>query len=127
MKINRDSIFLIDGIGAAISFALLWILIINFYEIFGFPIEVAKRLSLMPLIFSIYSISCYLWKPLNWQYWLRGIAIANLLYCTVSLWLLTKYFEQLTIYGILYFVIEKIIIIPLAWLELKMAKSNVNE
>ncbi len=115
-----DKVFLIDGIGAAISAILLLLLIAPFESFFGFPAFAAINLALLPVIFSIYSLSCYWSKPKSAIY-LKIIAVANIFYCLLSLGLMIHYFHQLTLFGLLYFLIEKLIVLPLAMWEWKIA------
>lgn len=113
--------FLIDGIGAAMSALLLLLVIVPFQTFFGFPSDAALKLSVLPLIFSIYSLTCYFTKPSS-PVFLKIIAVANILYCLLSLGLVIFYFAQLTVFGLLYFLIEKLIVVPLAVWEWKLSK-----
>lgn len=115
-----DKVFLIDGIGAVISALLLLLLIAPFESFFGFPAFAAINLAALPVIFSIYSLSCYWSKPKSAIY-LKIISIANLTYCLITVGLVIYYFTKITIFGIVYFLIEKMIVIPLAVWEWKMA------
>jgi hypothetical protein len=114
-------VFLIDGIGAAMSALLLLLLIVPFQSFFGFPSDVAIKLFVLPLIFSIYSLTCYFTKPSS-PVFLKIISVANILYCLLSLGLVIFYYAQLTIFGLLYFLIEKLIVVPLAVWEWKLSK-----
>ncbi len=89
------------------------------------PGQVLFRLLPVVLLFSGYSFACYYLSPANGALYLTIIAIANLFYCSLTLYLIFLYFEKLTILGILYFLAEKIIIIALAIVELKAAKAIV--
>ena len=118
-------IFLIDGLGAALSALLLVLLIGRFDSFFGMPKPVIDNLSLLPIAFSVYSLSGYFWNPKHWQVLLKMIAVANILYCCLSLGLVIYHFEHLTIYGILYFLIEKIIVMTLAFVEWKLSNYPI--
>jgi len=114
-------VFLIDGLGAAMSALLLLLLIVPFQSFFGFPSDAALKLSVLPFLFSIYSLTCYFTKPSSTVF-LKIIAVANILYCLLSLGLVLIYFAQLTIFGLLYFLVEKLIVVPLAIWEWKLSK-----
>jgi hypothetical protein len=63
-------------------------------------------------------------NPAKWQIFLKIIAFANLFYCFITFGLVIYYFNSITILGIMYFIIEKIIVIPLAVFELKLTKHH---
>lgn len=124
MARHPKKLFLIDGCGAIISAFSLGVILVNLESIFGMPKEVLYWLALIAIIFAIYSFSCSLKLPKNWQSFLKAIAIANLLYCCVTLSAVIYYQQQLTILGLLYFFGEMIIIIFLARVELKVAGKS---
>jgi hypothetical protein len=119
----KKQIFLIDGLGALLSLSLLLALTLTIEGFFGVPRQALLALCLLPLVFSIYSLSCHFLKPLRWSLFLRVIAIANLFYCGLTLGLVIAYFESLTTLGLLYFVIEKAIVIPLAIVEWRLSRA----
>lgn len=115
-----DKVFQIDGIGAAISALLLMLVIAQFEFFFGFPVNVAKWLSVLPFAYSVFSLTCHWCKPKSSIY-LKIIVAANILYCIITIGLVVYFFNKITIFGILYFLIEKMIVIPLAFWEWKLA------
>lgn len=122
-KIFRvENAFLIDGIGAAMSALLLIMIVAPFESFFGFPSDVAIYLAILPLLFCVYSLTCHFTKPKNWSIFLRGIAICNVLYCVLTITMVIYFFQQLSIFGVIYFISEKLIIIPLAIWEWKVSK-----
>jgi O-antigen/teichoic acid export membrane protein len=125
IKIFRpENAFLIDGIGAAFSALLLIIIIVPFESFFGFPSDVAVSLAILPIVFCVYSLTCHFTKPKYWSIFLRSIAICNLLYCVLTITLVMYFFQQLSVFGILYFLIEKFIVIPLAIWEWKVSNRE---
>lgn len=116
--------FLLDGIGAVVSALLLVILLAPLENLFGLPAAVAQRLSVPAFLFAIYSLGCYFLKPTPWQPWLRAIAIANLLYCGVTIALLIMHRDSITPFGIAYFIGEILIILFLVRLELQTAARH---
>lgn len=73
---------------------------------------------------SIYSLSCHFLKPQHWQYFLRGIATLNLLYCIASMVLMTVFWNSLTAWGAAYFISEKFVVIGLAFQEFSVSRSH---
>jgi hypothetical protein len=123
LSTNKRLLFLLDGVGA--MFSTIFLLYIAFNEpIFGMPKTVLFKLIPVTAIFSFYSISCYYLKPPIIKPYLLLIAIANLLYCAVTFVLLIVHFNQLSVLGVAYFISEKLIVIPLAIFEIKIALSE---
>ena len=122
-KIFRvENAFLIDGIGAAMSALFLIMIIAPFESFFGFPSDVAIYLAILPLVFCVYSLTCHFTKPKNWSTFLTCMAICNILYCVLTITMVIYFFQQLSIFGIIYFLSEKLIIIPLSIWEWKVSK-----
>lgn len=121
---HPSKIFLTDGIGALLTAILLGGVLAQFESIFGMPKSILYDLVIIVGIFSIYSLTCYFQKPKNWQFYLKIIAIANLLYCCITLGLVIFNFQKLTTLGILYFVIEILIIVALVVIEFKTARKG---
>ncbi|SNT28287.1 hypothetical protein SAMN05421640_3163 [Ekhidna lutea] len=112
-------LFLIDSIGAILSAILLGYVLVEFQSLIGMPEDILKVLAGIASLFFLYSISCFLVNPMNAETRLRTIAIANLLYCLATLILIIIYFDQLTLLGLSYFLLEIIIIVAIARLELR--------
>jgi hypothetical protein len=121
--LNPNKAFLIDGIGAAISAILLLTLIVPFEPFFGFPSAVAGKLAALPLVFCMYSLTCHFTTTTTSPILLKIIATGNLLYCLLSITLVIYFFQKLTIFGIIYFIIEKTVVVPLALWEWRIASS----
>ncbi|TGM45482.1 hypothetical protein [Leptospira vanthielii] len=120
-KNNPRYIFLVDGFGAILSAALLALVLPLFLNLLGMPLETLYILSILPVVYSIYSLLCYFLDPFQWKFYLRVIAIANFLYCLVTMVYLILNLEQTTIFGELYFVLEMIVVAGLATFELKIS------
>ncbi len=116
----QQKIFLIDGFGALLSALFLWI-ISNYEHIFGISQNIIFSLLILPILFSVYSFYNYFFIKKNWQLFLKIIAILNIFYCILTLFLVVLHFNSLTFLGVLYFVLESVIIIILASIELKIA------
>lgn len=123
---NPRAIFLVDAFGALISTLLLFLLA-NLEDVFGMPDHILYRLLPVTIIFAAYSLAVYLLKPKNWKQYLTFIAIANLLYCGLTLVLLFYYFDQVTIVGKAYFFAEIVVIVILSRIELHLADNQRND
>lgn len=121
--IQPKNVFLIDGIGAFVSALFLWLLIVPFESFFGFPADVAKTLSVLPFLYAMYSLSCYFFE--KWQRipFIQVIMAANILYCILSLVLVVVWFDQITLFGLWYFLSEKVIILALVMWEWKIVQQ----
>jgi len=125
-KINNypKIIFLIDGFGAMLTAFLLFAILKTIQEFFGMPANILLILSLMALLFAIYSFSCYFFLKRNWKPFLFGISIANFLYCCLTLSLVYFFFAELTGLGITYFLVEVMVVMGLVLVEWRLIKSK---
>ena len=122
---NPKRLFLIDGLGALITGFLLGVILTRFEEAFGMPRKVLIPLSILACVYVIYSVSCYFFVSKDWRPFLRVIAIANLIYCCITIVFVILFYQVLTILGLLYFFSEIIIIAGLVCIEVfTIAKSN---
>jgi len=111
------NLFLTDSLGALLTTFLLFVVLRNFPEHFGMPKLVLTYLSGIAACLCLYSTVCFYFLKDNWTPFIRGISIANLLYCMLTMGLLFIYFPQLTIIGLLYFLMEIVIILGLVFIE----------
>lgn len=116
-------LFLIDGIGAALTSCALYFVLGKNFPLFGMPVNVLTYLSLVGLIYCAYSFTCYFFLRSYWTFFLRLIAILNILYCLVTFTLVIKFFSDLTQLGLIYFIWETFNIVLLVFLELKVANK----
>ncbi len=115
--LTPGTLFLIDSSGAFLTGIFLGLVLYRWEEYFGMPRNVLFPLSVLAFIFSIYSFSCYFFSGRNWRGMLTLIAVANGIYCCISMALVIFYRERLTILGWAYFIIEIIVITLLVYLE----------
>ncbi|MBK6621861.1 MAG: hypothetical protein IPG32_13700 [Saprospirales bacterium] len=118
-------LFLVDSIGALLTALLLSTVLRTFDEYFGMPQTILAYLSIIPVIFCLYSISCFFLLTDTWKPFLRAISIANLIYCCLTMGLVIYYFQSLTILGVTYFVVEVAIVCALVFIELKTANNSI--
>jgi hypothetical protein len=119
-------LFAIDGGGALLSAFLLGIVLVRWEVVFGIPARVLYVLAAFPVLFAAYDGWCY-WRTRHHPApYLRGIAVANLLYCVLSLGLATVHHSSLTVWGWAYLLGEVGVVIALAMLELRTARRLVS-
>ena len=121
ITLTPKKLFLIDGIGAAITAILLYVVLPRFEEYIGMPQTVLNPLSIIACIYAFYSLTCHFVAGNNWRTLLKIIAIANLVYCALTATLVAIHYPQLTAFGIFYFIGEIVIISSLAAIEWRMA------
>lgn len=116
-------LFLTDGLGAMLTTLLLYVALRNFNEYFGVPKTILTFLSAISMCCCLYSTTCFIFLKTNWVPFIRIISYANLLYCILTIGFLLKYKSVITILGIVYFLVEVIIVCLLAYIELKVATA----
>lgn len=121
---NPKRLFLIDSLGAVLTAFLLGVVLVRFEPVFGMPRSVLYVLALVACGFAVYSFCCYLFIEKKWRPFLCIIAIANLIYCCVTLGLIFYLWEELTALGVVYFLGEIIIIVALVIVEVKTVAKN---
>lgn len=120
------TLFLVDGSGAAMTTFCLFFVLRRFYDYFGMPTYILTYLSLIGLIFCIYSMTCFFLLKGNWAPFLRLIGIGNLLYCALTMVLVFNYFNDLTKLGLIYFSIEIAIIVLIVYIEFQVVTALKN-
>ena len=123
-ELNPKKLFLIDGFGALLSAFLLGVVLVKFEEIFGIPTSVLYFLATIPIFFVIYDVFCYQ-KHLKIGLLLKGIAVLNILYCCISIGLISYHFSSITILGWTYIIVEIILVSFLAMIEFRVGKRII--
>lgn len=124
--LNPRIVFLIDGLGASFSAILLVLLLANYESIFGLPKKTIYLLSIPAFVLMVYSLSCYFLNLKKWKPYLKAVAVANSLYCILTLCSIIRHHETLTIIGLIYFIGEIAIISFLISIEWIMIKNGRN-
>lgn len=120
---DANKLFLVDGFGALVSAFLLAVVLVQFESYFGIPPSALYFLAVFPVIFAIYDFYCF-YKVRNKRGpFLTGIAVANLLYCCLSLGVLFYHLETVTWLGYIYILAEIVVVSLLAAFELTTAKK----
>jgi len=118
-----NKLFLIDGFGAALSAFLLGVVMVELEGVFGIPGPTLYFLALFPCLFAIYDMYSYRSKRKNIGELLKGIAFMNIAYSILSLGLAMYHAEVITYFGWGYLLLEIMIVIALANIELKTARD----
>lgn len=113
-----NNIFLLDGFGALLTAFMLSVVLAGFEHFFGMPRNVLYMLAAIAGVFAVYSLCCYRFVSRNHRPFLLGIIIANLSYCILSIAMALCYFQQLKTPGLVYFILEIVVILALVFIEL---------
>ncbi len=118
---NPKAIFLTDSIGAFLSAFCLLIISIFYNDFFGIDPSTLQLITILPIIFCIYSASCFIFIKHSYRPFIQIIAIANLLYCLITLVFISYFFTSISILGLSYFILEIIVIAYIVYLEFTVA------
>lgn len=116
-------LFLLDGSGALLSAFLLGFVLVEFEDVFGIPRKTLYFLAVLPCVFVVYDFFSYFAKPQKTSLLLKGIALINITYCSLSICLGIYHFKQITIFGWCYISIEVLIILTIAFFEWNVGKK----
>ncbi len=117
------TLFLVDGIGALMTTFYLFFVLRPFNAYFGMPVSILTYLSLIGLVFSVYSLTCFFLLAGNPSPFLKLIRSGNLFYCAVTSVLVFYHFGNLTTWGLLYFTLEIAIILLIVYIESKVINA----
>jgi hypothetical protein len=115
------TLFLVDGLGAALTTFSLYFVLRPYFNYFGMPTNILMYLSIIALVYGVYSMSCFFLIKNNWSPFLRIIGIGNLLYCILTMTLLYTFYPSLSRLGLTYFIAEILIIGLLIFTEFRVA------
>ncbi len=115
---------MIDGFGAILSVYFLGFVLVKLEKLFGIPSSVLYFLASIPIFFVIYDFYCY-WKHIKIGLLLKGIAVLNLVYCCISIGLISYYFNTIKILGWTFIIVEIILIIFLAMIEFRVGEKII--
>ena len=113
------NIFLLDGFGALLTTLLIFFVLRTFNDFFGLRKSTLEYLAALALVFSIYSVSCFFLVSNHWKSFLKIICTANILYCVLTIGILFYHYQNISIFGIAYFLGEIIVIAGIVFLEIK--------
>jgi len=119
---HPEILFFIDGLGAITTATFLAAVLAQFESTFGMPSKVLYFLASIAVLFAIYSLTCYYKTPENWPQFLRGIAVANLSFCMLTVALMAWFRNEITWICVAYFVGEIVVISTLGSYEMITAR-----
>ena len=123
LKRQPKFIFLLDMLGALLSAFMLGVVLVRYNSFVGLSKQILYVLAAIPIGFALYDIWCYFMLDTKISHFIKGIAIANLAYCALSVAILFFHASSLTILAWVYFIGEIIIVALLAAWELRIARQ----
>lgn len=122
MKLNKKNIFLFDGIGAFLSFVSTGLILPIFSDWVGMQKEFLYFLAVFPLLFCLFSFTCYRLVNEIKRWMLSTIIIANLLYCLVSI-LTVFVYDGITLWGQAFLIGEILLVMCVVGIEIKIHRK----
>lgn len=119
MDFKGKRIFLFDGVGAAQSALFTGLLLPHFTEWTGLPDKLLYCLAMLPLIYCIYSLTCFWFMEVVRPRMLLAIIIANILYGALSASLIFA-LDSVTIWGQILLAGEIVVLVGVVAIELKI-------
>lgn len=123
LHLSSRQLFLIDGIGAVVSAIMLGVVLVGWNHWVGMPVQALYVLAAIPIGFAAYDFYCYLRVAEPQSNFLKVIAGLNLAYCGISIAFLFQHWSSLTWLGWAYFLIELVIVIVLASIQLRASRA----
>ena len=125
---NPKKVFFMDGMGGVLSALFLGVVLVRMEERIGMPVPVLYFLASIACVFALYSMCCRFLLTAQHKPFLLAITVANILYCCVTLGLVFYFYDVLTSLGLLYFVLELIVLAAVIAIELNaLSKMRVKE
>lgn len=115
-------IFLIDALGALVSYLCLTFLILPTIHTLTTEEILRVLLWLLPLVFVFFDTYILLAKKVNLKVNLKIIASLNTIYCLISIIFISRNLHLIPMPILGYFTIEILVIILLVCYQLKLAK-----
>ena len=116
-------LFLIDGLGGCLTVLCLLGVLSKHEASFGVPPGILYVLAGIGACCAVYSLICYGFVGKRWRFFLRLIAFINLAYCALTMGITLWLYPSLTLWGVLYFALEVLVISSLALLELRCSQA----
>lgn len=114
-------IFLFDGLGAMLSTALLYFLLIPNAVWIGLSVTQINALVIGALCLVGYDLIARMLYTAERSWLIKALALLNMLYCTTTLSVLILHYTSITIFGWAYFLGEMAIVGVLVYLEWKIS------
>lgn len=116
-------LFLIDALGALVSAFMLGVVLVHFEAFFGVPTRVLYFLAALPCGFALLDMLFYKASAAMNRRGLIIIGVINIAYCILLLALAYTHIASITSWGWIYIVGEVLIVLLIAFYELKVART----
>lgn len=113
-------LFAVDAAGAFLTIILLLGVVRPLHQWMGLPPFVPVLLACIAVGLLVASGSCYLWVRQRLPVWYTAIGLGNVAYCLIAVTVLATCCPAITIWGVLWFAGELLIILALAAVELRI-------
>jgi hypothetical protein len=113
-------LFAVDAAGAFLTMILLLGVVRPLHAWMGLPPFVPLLLACIAIGLLVASGSCYLWVRQRLPMWYTAIGLGNVAYCIIAITILATCCPGITLWGILWFAGELLIILALAAVELRI-------
>lgn len=124
MTLKPQTLFLVDALGALLTAFFLTAMTSVFYKYIGMSQNILTTLAVIASMFCIYSASCFILIKNNWRPFLKAIITLNILYCCATVACIVYSYQQLTILGMVYFVLEIVVMFVLVVMETKVLRRK---
>lgn len=114
--------FVLDGLGAAVSAVALGLVLPRFSELVGAAPSALRFLAVIPVGIAAFDLACALARPTAWRAALRLVACANLVYPWISAAALWRDELRLLPLGHVYFGVEFAVVAALGAFQLHLAR-----
>lgn len=118
---------LLDGVGALVSSASAWLMFLNPHWV-GLPTDSLFKMAIAASLFSIYSLCAFRFASSKISVWLGVICTLNGFYACAAIYLMSYFIFEITLFGLLYFSIELLVLLAVITLEIatirRASKSN---
>lgn len=116
-------LFLFDGIGAMLSWAILFLILIPNHQMIGIPAAALKFLATFPILFAAFDAIVSYLRPKSFKPFINIVIALNVGYCALTLSHILMFSSTISWIGAVYFVSEILIILLLVRIELKVLKK----
>jgi len=116
-------LFLFDGIGAMLSWAILFLILIPNHQMIGIPAATLKFLATFPILFAAFDAIVSYLRPKSFKPFINIVIALNVGYCALTLSHILMFSSTISWIGAVYFVSEILIILLLVRIEFKVLKK----
>lgn len=119
------TLFLTDSIGAFLTAIMLGLILPIYQEHIGMPQFAMRTLAAIASIYCLFSFYHFINFPAKWKIPMRLIALANLIYCCLTIGAIMYFLPQMQLLGLVYFFAEIAVIVFLAFRQLLSINHSV--